>query len=624
MGSIGQTVGRDTSVTASRRWQQRANRLLLTSGLPLIVLSLAVAATVALTTWQDGIRQQRNEERFAAAAADVVEVISTQVEHHSDVLAGLGALFAASEEVSPAELETYARTAGVTERVPTMGAMSFIPSVTGDELDQLIAWRRDQGLPSYDVRPPGRRTEHRPVLMTSSPDNADAVGLDALSVPGVGEVQDRATATGQSAISPQIELVRAPGQPAFVVMHPVTGVTVAGLDVDGWLSSPVVAQDFLDSALRTDRPMRVALHDGADASGAPMASWSPPAAGDGGAVIVETIDVLGHNWTVELTDLSPGGLEANLVAPALLVAGLLASVALAGALWALARARSREEERADVATADLRRTAADLEARNTALEQSNADLERFAYVASHDLQEPLRSISGYLQLIDRRYGGVLDDDGRQFIGFAVGGAQRLKEIIEDLLAYSRVGRAARPFRTEHLRTVVDEALRHTELALVDAGATVEVGDLSEVHGDVRQLVQVVTNLLTNCARYRHPDRPLQIDIASSCGPDGCELVVEDNGVGIAPEHRERVFGMFERLQTGDQRPGTGIGLSIVHRIVERHGGTVWIEESPAGGAGVHICLPVCGEDDTAGSDHVEELVTSAAGGREEVSSCPHP
>ena len=231
----------------------------------------------------------------------------------------------------------------------------------------------------------------------------------------------------------------------------------------------------------------------------------------------------------------------------------------------------------------LQREIASREQAQAALQRSNAELEQLAYAASHDMQEPLRMIASYLQLIERRYSDRLDADGHEFIGFAVEGAKRMQALINDMLAYSRVGTKARapaPVEAAELMRAVREQLR---LAIQESGAEIELGDLPRVHGDAAQLVQLLQNLLSNALKFRGPAAPrIRIDCGAVAG--GWCFSVRDNGIGIAPEHAERIFLMFQRLHSRSAYPGTGIGLALCKRIVERHGGRIWVEPADGGGS----------------------------------------
>lgn len=226
------------------------------------------------------------------------------------------------------------------------------------------------------------------------------------------------------------------------------------------------------------------------------------------------------------------------------------------------------------------------------LARSNAELEQFAYVASHDLQEPLRMVASYTQLLARRYKGRLDADADEFIGFAVDAATRMQRLINDLLAYSRVGTRGKPFEPTNLSEVVDQVLATLKLAIEEGGARVTRDPLPTVMADATQMGQLFQNLIGNAIKFRKKDTPLHIHV--SVAPHGREWRVEvaDNGIGFEPAYAERIFVIFQRLHTVAEYPGTGIGLAICKKIVERHRGRIWADASPGRGSTFSFTLPL--------------------------------
>ena len=226
------------------------------------------------------------------------------------------------------------------------------------------------------------------------------------------------------------------------------------------------------------------------------------------------------------------------------------------------------------------------------LARSNAELEQFAYVASHDLQEPLRMVASYTQLLARRYGDKLDDDAREFIGFAVDGVTRMQALINDLLAFSRVGTRGGSFECTDANAVLERVLVNLGPAIEDAGAEVTSDPLPTVIADAGQLGQVLQNLVANAIKFRRPgDRP-RVHVSAKRAGDEWLFSVADNGIGIAPEFADRIFVLFQRLHKRDEYPGTGIGLSICKKIVERHGGRIWLESKEGEGTTFLFTIPV--------------------------------
>lgn len=217
------------------------------------------------------------------------------------------------------------------------------------------------------------------------------------------------------------------------------------------------------------------------------------------------------------------------------------------------------------------------------LRRSNEELEQFAYVASHDLQEPLRMVSSYTQLLARRYQGKLDEDADEFIGYAVDGARRMQQLINDLLDYSRIGTRGRELTPASSQSAFDRALQMLSQALAEVEVDIDCDPLPSVMGDERQLVQLFQNLLSNAIKFRGSE-PLRIRVRAQDAGDMWRFTVEDNGIGIDPQYAERIFVVFQRLHGKEHYGGTGIGLAICKKIVERHSGRIWLEPSPSPGA----------------------------------------
>ncbi|RYX84627.1 hypothetical protein EON83_09225 [bacterium] len=229
------------------------------------------------------------------------------------------------------------------------------------------------------------------------------------------------------------------------------------------------------------------------------------------------------------------------------------------------------------------------------LKRSNTELEQFAYVASHDLQEPLRAVAGCVQVLKRRYEGKLDERADQFIGHAVDGAQRMQNLIHDLLAYSRVGTKGKPFTDISLDKVVDGALQNLSASVSESQAQIERVPLPTIRGDSGQLEQVFQNLISNAIKFRG-GKPPHVEIKclpwdDSEASKGWTISITDRGPGIEPQYFERIFVMFQRLHTRTEYPGTGIGLAIVKKIIERHGGRIWVESVVGQGTTFSFYLP---------------------------------
>lgn len=354
------------------------------------------------------------------------------------------------------------------------------------------------------------------------------------------------------------------------------GVAYAALRLPDLMSGIATARDDLEiyDVGSVDDPVPARLRAGSqafDLQGGPNAP-----ARDEEESRVLPLAVAGRRWQVYFR---PGAelVSASEQAIPWLIAGLgLVVSLLAGAtVQAMSTATRRAEALADQMTEELKR--------------SNEELERFAFLASHDLQMPLRTVSGFLQLLEHQAGDRLTERDHEYIDQAQKGTKHMAGLIDDLLAYSRVGREDRPLRPVPLDDAWDSAVEQLKTTLESADAKVSRGELPVVTGDPGQLVQVFTNLIGNAVKYRGDDAP-EVHAEAQRVNGVWEIAVADNGIGIPPEHHARIFEMFRRLHTEEEVEGTGVGLALVKRIVERSGGTVRVESEPGRGSRFVLAL----------------------------------
>jgi light-regulated signal transduction histidine kinase (bacteriophytochrome) len=224
------------------------------------------------------------------------------------------------------------------------------------------------------------------------------------------------------------------------------------------------------------------------------------------------------------------------------------------------------------------------------LKRSNNELEQFAYVTSHDLQEPLRMVDSFLGLLSRKYKGKLDKDADEYIDFAVDGARRMQNMISDLLAYSRIGTRGKPFEVIDSEYALKQALNNLQVAIEESGALVTYGPLPTVLADSSQLTQLFQNLVANAIKFRSKDVSPKVHISAEINGDKWIFSVRDNGIGIEQEFFERIFVIFQRLHGRDEYPGSGMGLAISKKIVERHGGRIWVESQIGQGTAFYFTI----------------------------------
>jgi PAS domain S-box-containing protein len=230
------------------------------------------------------------------------------------------------------------------------------------------------------------------------------------------------------------------------------------------------------------------------------------------------------------------------------------------------------------------------------VERSNKDLEQFAYIASHDLQEPLRSVAGCVQLLKKYYQDRLDERAEEFITHSVDGCKRMQRLIDDLLEFSRIGRLDGPRRTVNTAETLAAALKNLAVSIEESQAQISSDELPEVIGESSQMVLLFQNLVGNAIKFRKPGEPPSVHISARREGEWVNFSVRDGGIGIDPKHFVRIFGVFQRLHTRREYPGTGIGLAMCNRVIERHGGRIWVDSEAGGGATFHFTLPAANGD----------------------------
>jgi PAS domain S-box-containing protein len=262
----------------------------------------------------------------------------------------------------------------------------------------------------------------------------------------------------------------------------------------------------------------------------------------------------------------------------------------------LRRVNAELEQRVHERTAQLEKTNAALARKAEELVRSNAELEQFAYVASHDLQEPLRMVSSFTQLLAETYQGKLGPDADDFIGYVVEGAVRMQHLINDLLTYSRVGRTGYEMAPTDCSVVFGDACANLGKAIEEYGAAVTAGPLPMVLAERLHLLQVFQNLIGNAIKFRQSDEPPRVHVQARRHAEQWLFSVADNGIGIDPQYADRIFLVFQRLHNRKKYPGTGIGLAICKKVVERHGGRIWVESELGRGSTFYFTLSTRGEN----------------------------
>jgi signal transduction histidine kinase len=542
---------------------------------------------------------RRAHERTDHRAEAVADALKARVNAYGGVLYGVRGLFAASAHVTATEFHVSHVARAVEQRYPGVKVVGFAdllrPADVEPRTRQIRREVRESGLayPRFEVHPrPARHARRMAPISYLEPQetNEPAFGLDFMSEPRRRAALERTLTTRKPEATAPLRLIQEPAdQRGFLVM---LGVWDRRGDAVGAAYAAFRMGDLVDRVVpRTERHAAIEVYDLGPSNARPLPidraapmydtdarkdALRPHTTAFGSHTI--RFDVMGRHWAVHYAP------DHSLAAPdqvllnwlPLIIAAVLA--ALAG--WLLGV--SLRTERRAVALAE--RMTQSLRESQTDLARSNAELERFAYVASHDLREPLRTITGFLGLLSRRHRDRLDDGAREFIDLAVAGAKRMDSLIAELLEYSRTGRSetTTPEPTD-LEAAWSVAVRNLSAAIAEAGAEVTASPLPVVLADRGEMVQVLQNLLGNAIKYHGGEHP-RIHAEAVRRGDEWEISVCDDGPGIDPRHHERIFVLLQRLHRDDEVEGTGMGLAICKKIVEHHGGRIWVDSAEGEGA----------------------------------------
>lgn len=561
---------------------------------------LAASLAVTLLTWRESVHEaerHRNNE-FEALIVETRLRLEERIAAYTQILRGGAALFAAGRPVSREGWHRYVDGLDLSAGFPAIPALAFARMVNDGDLDRFTAEARADGLADFAVRPPGRR-EHYVINTYSEPftgANVRALGYDMWQDSDRRTTMERAAVQGRPMITERITLrvdEEANPVPAFIMYMPVR-LSPDG-DVHGFVLSPFRMPTLMHDVMgRHAGLLSLSIYDGPEATPERLfhREGSDVSGGEGRLVRRRSMEVGGRIWTLEFAALP--GLDSRMESTrptAVALTGLILGLLLSAVAWSLARTRDRAEAIAAERTHELKDINSRLQRQTNRLERSNADLEQFAYVASHDLQEPLRMISSYAQLIARRYSGRLDEDAEEFIRYMVEGTTRMQAMIHDLLEYSRIGRREDEPNAVDSAAVVDSAGRQLKVLLEETGGRIECGPLPVVTARPTQFLALMQNLIGNALKYRDPARPPVVSVTAGRRDGEWLFAVGDNGIGFEPEYADKIFLIFQRLHTRDQYEGSGIGLAICKKIVENHGGRIWVESSLGRGSTFFFTLP---------------------------------
>jgi signal transduction histidine kinase len=583
-------------VWSVRPWRTWLRRQLYVT-LPLAMLFGVVVALFVFITQRE---QARIEAEFRALAGDIHQALSVRLENTLAVLSSVEGFYASSQEVEPYEFEIFAQR--LIKHLDGVSALSWNPLVPLRRRPAFEARARRSGLEGYRIaergpdgalRPAARRALYVPVeVIAPRSGNELALGFDTASDPVRRDAQDEARDTGQAVASGLVELAQR-HERGVLVMLPVYSLGAQDYTLEArrrYLKGFAVAvfnfEGLLGDAARRAAAagLSLALFDRTDI-GEPTLLYGAATAGPRDLREQFGISFARRSWQLELTLAEQAVVARQSWGAWLVLAGGLVLTVLLGILLLAGVGRTAQVE-ALVAerTEALRQT-------GTQLARSNRELEQFAYVTSHDLKAPLRTIASFAQLLDQRHGGRLEGEAREFLDFIRRGAERMQELIDALLQLSRVDARRLELSPVSMRVAVDRACGALTADLEGSRARLHIGELPFVRGDLHTLAQLWQNLIANAIKFQRPGQVPDIRIEAAERSGDWAFSITDNGIGIAAAHREQVFFVFRRLHTQEDYPGTGIGLAICKKVVQLHGGEIWVEPTPGAGTTVRFTLP---------------------------------
>lgn len=570
------------------------------------ILAITLIASVFTYRQVDRRADQELDER----ARTVAGAIDRRIETYTEKLFGVRGAFTGSERLTHREYETFLGTQEVDRRYPgvlALGYADLLPDagrrafIRARERDAQAA---DLGYPDLVIRPNAERpgTVAVTYLHPVTP-NETAYGFDLMSEAARRTAVVLARDGARPVATAPLRLVtETTDQEGLLIMLPRYAGPNQRPPVEqrlrlfrGVAFVAIRLPDLIRSAISTPPGVDLEIYDVGAVGAVPSRLRAGDEAFDlrGGAQAPDAdnedsrifeLQTAGRQWRVYYsTDEGLVGGTERAVPWLILILGIVVAALAAAAVSFARSAQARAVKLADQMTADL-------QASQTELARSNEELERFAFLASHDLQQPLRTVNGFLQLLELRHGDELKGRAREYVEYALRGTRQMSTLIDDLLTYSRAGRNDRAPENVSLDQVWDAAVEQLQAIIEESGATVTRGDLPTISADRGQMTQVFANLIGNGVKYRG-DAPPEVHAEARWVADGWEVSIRDNGIGIDPKDHDKIFGMFRRLHGDDRFEGTGLGLALVKRIVESTGGTIRVESEVGEGSTFVVRLP---------------------------------
>jgi signal transduction histidine kinase len=589
--------------------RSRANRYAIA-----VVVVSGVLLTFLFAVISMASSRSARDDRFSIAALAVVDEINDRYDDYLGALTGLRGHVASGGALNRAGFDGYVEGAGLTD-LPGVIAVGFAPLVPASDVDELEDEIRDEGFEDFEVSPqPEGGGDVFPVVYVQplGDGTENTFGFDLGADERGREAIDQAVRGGEATLGPPLVVMNEEGEsrPAANLYLPVysggvvpdneelrrdrlEGVAFILLDVQAALSDL-----FVDDNKET----RAEIYDLGGLDAAPGvepndgnllfdSDGDPVAIGGSSGLDQRISDVVGSRQWLFYVQPGPGFDGSGGEVPWIVIlTGLAITGLIAALIISFAQTRKQAVSLADEMTAYLQQRERELSRANDDIVRSNKELERYASIAAHDLQEPLRSLLAYASVLERRYGDDLDPDVLDQVQRMARAAERMRSLVVDLLAYAKADSARRKIEWVDLNEAIRIAIDDLSVLIHETGATIRVADLPRVPGNRRELIGVFSNLLSNALKYRGEAAPEVIVVAHERGGEWV-IGVKDNGIGIDPSYHDRIFELFRRLEKRSSDSGTGLGLAICARTIAQHGGKIWVESIEGEGATFWFTLP---------------------------------
>jgi len=585
-----------TSIQDERKKLERAGT---THWFHWLIVGLSLSLTVFAWWYSNRQLQEKVEAQFDREAEQVIDLVRERMQRYEDALwAGTATINAAGNEVDFPTWQNYAERLSLLEKYPGINGLGVIHAVDRNNLDDYLKAQRAIR-PGYHVHPAHDGDELFPITyVVPAADNSAAVGLDMAHESNRLSATLSARDSGKARITGPITLVQDAGKtPGFLFFAPV----YSSRDINtaekrrqtfhSLVYAPFVVKKLAQGVLdKEKRHVGLRITDGDsvlyDEHTASETDFDPNPLFKRQV----SVNMYGRSWTFDIWSAKSFREKASSSEPLqILFGGLMIDGLLVLLFVSISRASRQALASANAMTRELEKQTEELEQQTKELARSNAELEQFAYIASHDLQQPLRAVASCCQILESDFGDQIDEDGKVWLQRAADGAERMKQLVKDLLAFSRIGADAYKPAIVQTQQSAQQALQQISMDIEERQAKISVGALPPVLGDEGQLVQVFQNLIGNAIKYC--ERQPEIDISACIRNGECEFQIRDNGIGMNPTYRDRIFVIFQRLHGKDEYSGTGIGLAICKKIVERLQGRIWVNSAVGQGSTFFFTLP---------------------------------